>query len=1273
VVFIINMDINIDNFVSCRLAVFCRRNRNNSRHKIYFFIFPLIFLVGFLFIGVQKVNAATWYVSTTGTDDASHGTGTGANAWLTLDYALTGSRVAKGDTVIIEAGTYSSFNGAHTYLSPVINTASGSGPVIIQAADGATVTLDVPSNSATNMAFFIPLSTQWGEFTFKHINFTNSNNVATRMFWTYGHNLTLEDCTITLSAVNTHAFWIGADTEDANLTLTRTTVIGSPTLGNFVFYVAKAGANVTVDSSTFYDQTTYIFSPISVTGVNFVIKNSKFYNQTSYIFITSSAANLTIESSLFYDQTTYLFYLNAATNFTATNCTFFTSSVKVLSQAASSGSTYNFKNNIFYADTTSDNRPFAMGDAIAAEIIATPAYWNVTNNVWYRASGYQQFISGNNHFEQVDATNHFIDPQFTATSTNDFTIQNGSYVCGHGLQASLPASGDVTGAAWTGNDVGAYKCPSSSTGVTLLDKVAFVGDSIMLSTTIGTEFNSQTGLTVATQADTAISGAYMQKIFASIDTVMINTSPSTVFLSIGINNLATVSPSAATTDEYVDYLSEMMQKIEDWGATPIWLGIGTLNDINGYDDESVTAINAAMETECTSHGWTCDSYYDQMTLNSNWQSASPDGYYDTDGNVHPNTAGYTLIGDFAEYLYYDHHTIGTDEIDIGAGARIYANGKFRDHETTSGTTADLAVTPAWGSSFTTGDQSQWMDINIDSWLTSGTYNKQWTATSTVATTTIYTIGDLAANKYYQFQVDGVASTTAVTNAACTSGICKADSSGNLTFTYTGGYSTHTFALVQNTTAPTNIGLTSVTADSASQLTVLANTATDADPGLSATPYWFDETTSGSGATDSSTWQASATYIDSSLSANTQYTYRVKAKDGNDNESSYSTTLSKYTLAPTPTSFSATAGLSTVSLSVDSFNNASSGSSGYYFSRSGANSGWITTNSWQDTSLSCGTSYTYSIKYRNGDGTETDAVTITKSTSVCGGGGVSGYTFGGTGSGQNDYYVPMGQSREIPYIGDAGVNIFTYINSPLVFSFENSKSKYNLQILELDTNNGLIKAQLGAEIFYLSPNQTQSFDLDGNRQTDLRINYKQLKVNQIILALDRLNPSMSQTTSFTEGSLVKTPDDPAVYLIENGYRRHIVDAETFLAKGFSWSDIKDAVNLDSYPLGKVIGSADIVSPPAHSEYSFSVDMKLGDFSDDVLNLQKFLNANGFIVAGSGPGSPGQETKFFGRATKAALIKFQNKYKKEILDPQKLKNGTGYFGPATREFIENNFSF
>ncbi|MCR4275692.1 MAG: peptidoglycan-binding protein, partial [Candidatus Wolfebacteria bacterium] len=106
-----------------------------------------------------------------------------------------------------------------------------------------------------------------------------------------------------------------------------------------------------------------------------------------------------------------------------------------------------------------------------------------------------------------------------------------------------------------------------------------------------------------------------------------------------------------------------------------------------------------------------------------------------------------------------------------------------------------------------------------------------------------------------------------------------------------------------------------------------------------------------------------------------------------NISSYGATSSKYTLTPDPTNFSATpsqTSQTSIALSVDSFNNASSSSSGYYFTNTtnSNNSGWITTNSYTDTGLTCNTSYSYTIKYRNGDAAESATSSISQTTSAC---------------------------------------------------------------------------------------------------------------------------------------------------------------------------------------------------------------------------------------------------------------------------------------------------
>jgi hypothetical protein len=83
----------------------------------------------------------------------------------------------------------------------------------------------------------------------------------------------------------------------------------------------------------------------------------------------------------------------------------------------------------------------------------------------------------------------------------------------------------------------------------------------------------------------------------------------------------------------------------------------------------------------------------------------------------------------------------------------------------------------------------------------------------------------------------------------------------------------------------------------------------------------------------------------------------------------------------------------------------------------------------------------------------------------------------------------------------------------------------------------------------------------------------------------------------------------------------------------------------------------VSATSSLKYIFKRNLATGSIGADVMMLQKYLNANGFILVKSGPGSSGQETSKFGAATRTALIKFQ---KANNISP-----AIGYFGPATRK--------
>src|SRR3989344_2945377 len=77
--------------------------------------------------------------------------------------------------------------------------------------------------------------------------------------------------------------------------------------------------------------------------------------------------------------------------------------------------------------------------------------------------------------------------------------------------------------------------------------------------------------------------------------------------------------------------------------------------------------------------------------------------------------------------------------------------------------------------------------------------------------------------------------------------------------------------------------------------------------------------------------------------------------------------------------------------------------------------------------------------------------------------------------------------------------------------------------------------------------------------------------------------------------------------------------------------------------------------------FTRDLEVGGTGEDVRALQQFLNANGFMVTESGPGSPGNETIMFGGLTRAALAAFQA--------ANGISPAVGYFGPKTRAFVNS----
>ena len=270
-----------------------------------------------------------------------------------------------------------------------------------------------------------------------------------------------------------------------------------------------------------------------------------------------------------------------------------------------------------------------------------------------------------------------------------------------------------------------------------------------------------------------------------------------------------------------------------------------------------------------------------------------------------------------------------------------------------------------------------------------------------------------------------------------------------------------------------------------------------------------------------------------------------------------------------------------------------------------------------------------------------------------------------GLGVGDVHIGIGETSGGHLIDTQGRNFLAHIYSQINFIIEGYSTPHSAKIIDLDMATGEVTLEIRSEpqIVSLLPKETKIIDLgDGS----VEITYNELEINRVDLTFVKTGADVKTGTDqkLSNDSIVKEYVNSKVYLLENSFKRWIVNELSFNYHGFLWSNLIQTNDLSIYPLGK-----NLSVPTVISKYQFTRSLKLGDTGDDVKKLQEFLNTNGFKLADSGPGSPGNETTFFGSLTRAGVIKFQNAYASDILTPVGLIKGTGFFGQSTIEFVNS----
>ena len=255
--------------------------------------------------------------------------------------------------------------------------------------------------------------------------------------------------------------------------------------------------------------------------------------------------------------------------------------------------------------------------------------------------------------------------------------------------------------------------------------------------------------------------------------------------------------------------------------------------------------------------------------------------------------------------YQPPYTSGISLVDPTGNIRIYADGKFRYTTATSSTmSANLSAAPVGGfpTLATTTIRADWLDISNITWGTS----KTWTASSSIATSTVFTVGNLTPNNAYSVYFTHGGPKTLL-------GTQTTNGSGLLLFTYTNGYSTATFEVdpIASSTVTTSSATGVTTSAATLNATITATGGSDATQ--SGFAYSTDPTlTSGVSTSTLGAQTGTASFSQNLSSLNSNITYYFRAYVINPAGTSYGSIQSFTTLTAIPTVTSSSASSITAS-------------------------------------------------------------------------------------------------------------------------------------------------------------------------------------------------------------------------------------------------------------------------------------------------------------------------------------------------------------------------
>ena len=271
------------------------------------------------FTGLLATN--TYYVDPSGTDDGSHGTGTGSDAWQTIQYAVDNAANPSTDTNIINV------SGDTYTLTNEIDTArpfgATSGGLTIQGAgaESTIVQANASKGVATYRVFNLYGVITLKDMTIRHGRLWTGSGGGAGIRIDDGETITIDSCTIadnemtTFSTGDGGGIWLSSS---SSLTITNSTIEGNSTIkdGGGICVRSSAGSTCIITNCTITGNTSgddggglYIAGLATVQVTNVTVAENSATGDGDGLAI-NAAGSYDIKNSLLANNGTEDFYLN---------------------------------------------------------------------------------------------------------------------------------------------------------------------------------------------------------------------------------------------------------------------------------------------------------------------------------------------------------------------------------------------------------------------------------------------------------------------------------------------------------------------------------------------------------------------------------------------------------------------------------------------------------------------------------------------------------------------------------------------------------------------------------------------------------------------------------------------------------------------------------------------------------------------------------------------------------------------------------------------------